>query len=147
MWWAAILKAFGTGMSAYGNYEAALQEAAIYEYNALIAEQAAADSKKKAAVEEKRLRRAGERVKGSQKAAAGASGATIESFEEVFVDTAKEIELDALSIRYAGEVESTHYLQKAGLERRKAEATKRKGFFQAHATLLGGAGDTMSSFK
>lgn len=143
MWVAILLKALGIGVQAYGQYQAGLQEKAIHEYNAQIAEQAAEGTREKAAVDEKRLRRTGERVKGSQRAAAGASGATMESFEEVFVDTAKEIELDALSIRHAGEVEAIAYEQQAQLSRLKGKAAKKKGFYGGVSSLLSGGGNIM----
>lgn len=69
---------------------------------------------KRAGIEERRKRREGERIKAKQRAQIGKSGLTPDTFMPVLMDTAREVELDALMIRYGGAEEVAKLLFAGG---------------------------------
>lgn len=89
--------------------------------------------------EEDRLRERTKRLISSQKAAAGASGSTLEgSSLLVIAETAEDSELDALAIRFSGSVAEASARSSAALSRLEGRAAQTAGFIGAGASLLTG---------
>ena len=120
-------------------------QAASARYNAQIHERNAVIARQQAAAEARRVRDAGARVLGQQRAAFAASGAAAQGTPlDVLGDTAAGIELDALTARYVGEVEATDYIARANLLRSEARSAMRSAAFGAGTSLLIGAGRAVS---
>lgn len=135
---AMILMGAATLFSAYSTYQQYQSASQAAEYNAQVAAMQAKAATEKAAFEEKRQRSKAEKFKAGQRARAAASGLTLESFMPVFEETAQEAELDALTIRYGGELESFQFKAEEGKERFRAKSLKRAGKLAAFGTLLSG---------
>jgi len=173
-WFAPLLiagGATGLGLQMKGQYEAgkaaraqadvaAQTEAAWREYNAKLAEReaqvrrelaerTALEEREAAATEERKLRKAGERLKAKQRALYGAAGVTFEGSPlEVMEETASELEFDALMIRrggqtraqaalYGGKVESQRYTAEAALSRFMGRSALLRGRSSMRAARLG----------
>lgn len=169
--------ATGLGLQMKGQFEAgkaaqaqAQTEAAWREYNAKLAERDAqvarqlAERRVKeelevAATEERKLRKAGVRLKATQRSRYGKAGVTFEgSPGEVLEETAYELEMDALMIRrggqaragaalYGGRVEGQRYTAEATISRLMGKSALLRGRASRRASrwgmvssgLLGGA--------
>ncbi len=139
--WAVALTFASTVASAIGTIQQGNSRAAAARYNATVAERNAVIARQQAAAEARRIRDAGARALGQQRAAFSASGVTAEGTPlDVLGDTAASVELDALTARYAGEVEAGDYLAEADRLRYRAEAARREALFGAGTSLLIGAG-------
>jgi hypothetical protein len=114
---------------------AAKANARAYEADAVAAQQAAA-------LAEQQSRRESERLLSTQRARYAAAGVTLEGSPLlVQVDSAKQAELEALTIRYGGNVEATANRNKAAFQRSNASAYRAAGLINAGQTLLAGAND------
>ena len=142
-----IISAIGTALSAVGQYRAGQAQKKATEYNAQVAERQATAATQKAAYEEEMRREKGRKLSASQRAAAGATGITMESFSDVFAQTALDTELDALAIRYGGDIESSRYKSEATGQRFAGTQAKKAGILSAGATLLTGAGKAYGTYK
>ena len=100
---ALIAMLLGTALQAFGTFRAGQAQEKAAEYSAQVAERQATAATQKAAYEEEMRREKGRKLSASQRAAAGATGITMESFSDVFAQTALDTELDALAIRYGGD--------------------------------------------
>ncbi len=152
---AAIFLGLGTAVQAYGQFQAGQAQAGMASYNALIARQNAdltsrrmELAKTEKEIIEQKFRKKGERTLASQRAAFAKAGVELEGTPLIVAEeTASEIELDALAIRYSSSVEQAQLLsQKAGfeqadiLERMRGRQAKGAGFIGAGTTLLTGIG-------
>lgn len=130
----------GRVVSAYGKREAAQAEANVSEYNAEIAERNAELALISAAEKERRQRVIARKTLGSIRANYGASGVTMGgSAADVMAASAAEAEMDALNIKYQGELDAMEFRERARIERYKAKQTRKAGDIAAAADLLGAA--------
>jgi hypothetical protein len=129
---AAAVSAVGAISSAQATSAAAKTNARIADRNALI-------SRQSAAAEEEKQRRLSRRQAGANRAAIGASGITMDgSALDVMEDNAMDAEMDALTIRYNGEIGAMNSESDASLERMRAGAARTAGMFGAGSALLQG---------
>jgi len=139
MAWVYIVMAL---ISAYASYEGGRQQQKLANYNASLAERAAARAKKKAALEAQLQRRRNQQVLGRHRAVAAASGVESTTGTPLLVqlDTATESELDALAIKYGGDVEAAKLRSEASMERFRGKIAYKQGQLNAGVSLLQGVG-------
>jgi len=142
-----ILLGLGTALSAVGMIRSGQAQEKAAEYNAQVAERQATVATQKAAYEEEMRREKGRKLSASQRAAAGATGVTMESFSDIFAQTALDTELDALAIRYGGDIGSSMYRSEAVGQRFTGTQAKKAGTISAGATLLTGAGKAIGVYQ
>ena len=111
------------------------------EYNAAVDANQAIASQQAAEFEETQHRAKLTRLLSSQKAAAGASGIDPNTGSplSVMADTAEQGELDALAIRYGGQVGAYRANSQAELDKMQGKAARTAGYYGAGASLLTGA--------
>ena len=131
-----IISAIGTALSAVGQYRAGQAQKKATEYNAQVAERQATAATQKAAYEEEMRREKGRKLSASQRAAAGATGITMESFSDVFAQTALDTELDALAIRYGGILSLPDISPKRPGKGSRGRKRKRRGYCQPAQRFL-----------
>lgn len=138
----ATLTAVATVASAAGSFIQGQAAASAAEANATMAEEEAQRARQAAAVEEDRNRSQSRRVISAQRAAYGASGVVSEEGSSLLAlaDSAAEAELDALSIRYSGDVTARRYQVQAASDRAAASGYRMQGLVSAGTGLLSGAG-------
>jgi hypothetical protein len=144
------LLAVGTAVSAGSQIIGSMQQAKSAEYSAKVYEAEAITQKKAAEYEEKKHRDNVRRFIGIQRARYGASGIDISaggSAEAVLGDTAVKGEMDALAIRYGGDVAAILARNRANLLKFEAKSTRSSGLFGAGSTLLSGATQAYSINK
>lgn len=117
----------GTGISALGAIQGGNQQARAAEFNAQAAQN-------QAAAQEAQQRRQAARVMGQGRANVAASGIEMDGSPlEVMADSAANAELDALTIRYGGQV-------RADQERMRGSMARQAGYMGAASSLLMGMG-------
>jgi hypothetical protein len=122
------------------------------EYNAkVLAEQAKAEQQK-ADYEASLLKRNAEKLKARQRHAYLSSGVDVSEGTPLIVmsEQAKELEMDAMAIRYGGNVEAARARQAAKYSKYQGSAAQRAGYWNAGSSLLTGMGraaSSASSFK
>ena len=117
--------ATATGLQIAGQYQAgksaeaqAESQAAWHEYSAQLAEREARETQEAAAYEEEKQRKAGVRLKATQRARYAKAGVGFEGSPlEVMEQTAYELEMDVLLIRRGGTLGYQRYTAEAGLQR------------------------------
>lgn len=135
----AVLMAVGTAVTAAGQISAGQNQAAIAERNAQIARREAQYREQVAAQEEARLREDRDRLLGKQRAAIGGSGIDFTGSPLLALEeTARNAELDALTIRYGGAAEAARLRTQAQTDRAQASAYTSASYINAGATILGG---------
>ena len=132
-----------TLLSAFGQYQAGEAYEATGDYNARVLEQYAVAARQSAAFEEARQRREARRLKAAQRAGYAKAGVVITEGSPltVLTETAAEAELDALAIRYAGEVQARGYEAEAAISRWEGKQQKRAARLGVGRTILSGVGD------
>ena len=135
---AAAVAAAGAGAySADQQRRAGNQQA---DYNAAVAEEDAKAAKAKAEYDELAHRENVRKILAAQRALYGKSGVSMEGSPLlVMEDTEKQGELDALAIRYGGDVASARSRSEANLARmqgRNNAYAAKGGYIQAGSTLL-----------
>jgi hypothetical protein len=137
---AAVAAAGAATYSADAQRRAGNQQA---DYNAAVAEEDAKAAKAKAEYDEKAHRENVRKILATQRALYGKSGVSMEGSPLlVMEDTQKQGELDALAIRYGGDVASARSRSEANLARmtgRNNAYAAKGGYIQAGSTLLSGA--------
>ena len=128
-----------TGLSAFGSIQQGKAQQQMAEYNAQVAQNEAIAARQKAAYDEAAHRRQVAQLKGTQRAGAAASGGELLDMGDIFDMTAEEAELDALAIRYGGQMGATAAQQRATLARMEGKAAKQASYVDAGKTLLTGA--------
>lgn len=137
---ASLAAVAAAGVSAVGAIQSGEAQKKAGAYNAQVAENNAAQAQQAAAFNEAQQRTRSARVLGAERAAQGASGVTVEGSPlEVLAQTAQESELDALSIRYGGDVAAARARSEATLARFQGGQAVTSSYFSAGASLLGGA--------
>lgn len=150
----AMLSSFaiaGVALAAVASAGSALmsgmQQAGVAKYNRKLSEMNAGAARAQARSEEETFRRKAERMKGSQRAAIGASGITLEGSPlDIIDDTEVEIEREALGIRYAGDVAGTRYDNEAAGFGYRARSAMTGAYVGAGTALLSGAGKIAGGF-
>ena len=138
---AAVASAAGTVVSADASRKAA-------NYNADVAEQNAIAIKNQNEVNEQAHRDNIRKILSSQRALYGRSGVTMEGSPLlVQLDTAEQGELDALAIRYGGDVAAAKERSTANLYRMQGSQATTIGAINAGTTLLSGASSAYKTYK
>lgn len=152
----------GLGLQMKGQYEAgkaaerqAESETEWREYEAKLKEREATERLEAAAYEEKKHRKAGERLKARQRVAFGKAGVLpTGSALEVLEETASELEMDALMIRRGGTVGAQRLTAGAQLSRfagrsalLRGRAKRRASYYQMAGTGLGGGAGLAYRYK
>lgn len=134
------LGALGTGLSAMATIQQGQAQSQAAKYNAQVAEQNATAARQKAAFDEQMRREQLDRVQAAARAAIGKSGSDFSgSALDLMAQNAASAELDALAIRYGGEVRATGLENQAALDRFQGNQARVGGYFGAGAKLLQGA--------
>lgn len=138
----------GGMLSAWGQLQQGEAEEKAGLANAAIARQNAEESIRQAQEDERRLRVQGLKTLGDIRASYGASGVTNQgSALEVLKANASAIELDALNVKYEGQVKARMYRQQATMEIERGRSAKEASQFSAAGSLLLGAGSFASKGK
>lgn len=134
------LLAGGTALGAVSAIQQGNAANSAAKYNAAIAERNAVTARQQAAAEEDKQRRLAYMRLGNARAAYGASGVNLEGSPlDVLEQSAAEEELDALTIRYQGDLTSRNYLEQAALDRAQGKNAKMAGYMGAGSAILLGA--------
>lgn len=137
----------GTLVSAMGAIQQGNAAAAAADYNARLAEQNATIATQQAAEKERQQRILARKQIGSARAAYGASGVTMEGSPlDVLEESAYNSELDALTLRYGGQIESMGLRNQAALERMQGKSAKTAGYMNAGSSLLLGGAKAYGSY-
>jgi hypothetical protein len=141
---APFLLIAGAAMSAIGALSAASAQKNAADYNADVAKRNALIARQQASANEAAQRRDASRALGKMRAGYGASGVVGSEGTplDVLEDSVATAELDALNIRYSGELEAMGYQDEARLQKMRGKAAMREGYFKAGSAILGG----MSSY-
>lgn len=140
------LLASSTIMGVGGSIMQGQQQAQAAEYNAAVARQKAQAAKQAGELEASRIREAGEKLTGSQRAMYAKSGVTFSgSPMEVMIDSATENEMDALITEYNYSVQASQAESEAEIAKWRAKTYKTNSYMRAGQTLLQGASAGYSS--
>lgn len=156
------IAAAGAALSAYSSYQQGKQQEQVYKAqskveanNAIIEQQNAAAASQAANAREEQHRRQARQILGEQRAAQAQAGVGLGgSSADIAEQSAINAELDALGIRYEGELErrghmvrSTSYQAQSGIDRFSAKNARRSGNLGAAAGLLSTAGYAYKGMK
>jgi len=139
----AAVMAVGTGVSAYGQYQAGQFNSKMAERQAQIQEEAAQDAINRGEDQADQVRENTESLIGDQRAAAGASGVEVSSGspQRLQADSAYSGELDALRVKENARREALGMRRQAQSTRLQGEMTEQSSKLSAGSSLLtGGAG-------
>jgi type IV secretory pathway VirJ component len=126
--------------SVAGTVYSASQEQKMADYNADVAAQNAQMAEDKAAYDAKMHNREVRRVLANQRSLYGKSGLSEEGSPLlVMEDSLKQGAMDALAIRYGGDVEASKQRSQANLFRMQGKNIMTSGAINAGTTLLSGA--------
>jgi hypothetical protein len=129
---------FASGaIGAFGSIYQGKMERAAREYNARLAERNASAVIEQSIREEKLVRIAGKKALGDIEADYAASG--VAPSYDVLAESAFNVEMDAMSTRYAGELQASNLKAEAVLSRFYGKAAQTASYFSAASQLLGGA--------
>lgn len=157
-----ILAVAGTAVSAVGAIQQgnvasanarAQQDAA--NYNATIEAQGATTARQQANAREEAQRRATRQFLGEQRAGLSQAGIGLDgSAADVHGQSAANAELDALNIRYEGELDARGLLAQSALTRHEgqvagvnARTARRAGYMNAASTILSGSANAYGIWK
>jgi hypothetical protein len=130
---AAIVSAASAAYSGYQQQRAA-------SYNAKVANQAADAAIARAKYDEQMHRERVRKILSSTRAQYGAAGVSMEGSALLAIEeTARQGSLDALAIRYGGDVEAARMRSEAYLSRMQGRSAMTSGMIGAGTSLLGGA--------
>lgn len=128
----------GMVLSAAGTLMSASQQSDMANYNAAVAEQNAKMATDKATYDAKMHNQEVRRILAAQRSLYGASGVSSESGSPLLVmdDTIKQGAMDALAIRYGGDVEAAKQRSAANLYRMQGKNAMTSSVIGAGSTLL-----------
>lgn len=130
----------GTALTAANQISQGVSANKLAKHNASVSEGYATAARDQAAFDESRAREQARRALGARQAAYGGAGITLEGTPiDVLGDAASNAEMDALSIRRRGDLESWGRLNEAGAQRTRGRAALQSGFMDTGSTLLNGA--------
>lgn len=138
----------GTGMSAYGQREAAKTNERIQDINAYRSHMASEDAIERGELEANRTRREARRVQGSQRAALAANGVVIDEGTALSLqeDTGFIGELDAQTILENSRREARGYQWDALGSRLQGQQYRNQSRIQPAATILGGSANAAGTY-
>jgi len=139
-----ILLAVGTAFSAIGTLAAAKNAADVAKFNEKVSKQNATIARQTSAEQEARFRRASRQRMGTLRAGFAGSSLLNGSAFDALADSAAQEELEALSIRYEGELAARGYTSQAKLYDAEQSNAKIRGVFGAASQTLQGAGTALS---
>lgn len=133
--WGMGMEAFGGLVGAYNQYQQGAMESDMYNFQA---DQILEQGKSQAEA----LNRRGKQIMSTQKAAMAANGMSLDSVtaDDIVYDTANQIALDELTIKYNANLEAFQ-------SRQGGKNAKRAGRTQGMTTLLGTASQVSDSWK
>ena len=135
-----LLLVAATALSAASSIQQGRAADKAAQFNARALEADAKQAKAVAAFEARLARERGAKLLGRQRAAAGASGISLEGSPLLVMgETAANIERDALAIEFGGAARAAALRNQAAGERFAGRQAKRAGFFKAGTTVLGSA--------
>lgn len=137
-----------TAMQAVGAIAQGNAEAAAANANADVADANAKIARQQGTERSNRVRMQARRLLAEQRAAMGEAGfiSSTGSNLDLTRDTAAQLELDALSERYAAELDATGFSNSASLYRAEAKNSRRSGLTGSAGALLGGV-NSYASYK
>ena len=138
---AAAIPYIALAISAGGTVYQGVQGNKQAKREAAILEQEGAYQKQKAAQEERLSRRDAHILQGRQQVLLSAGGQPLTSATalNLLTESTTQEELDALTIRYGGDVAAASARSKASAVRKVGKSALRSSFFKAGGTLLMGA--------
>jgi hypothetical protein len=143
-----VIAGISAAVAAGGAVYSGVQQSNAADYNAAVAEQDALAANDRAKSEEDAHRESIRRILATQRALYGKSGLSMEGSPLlVMEDTAAQGELDALTIRYGGDIAAAKGRSSANLSRMQGGAAKTASYFQAGSTLLSGASSGAFSYN
>lgn len=148
----SVIGAISQGNAQAAQYRA---QAQAQEYNARISQQNATIASQQSNAREDRQRREARQVLGAQRASLVQNlGGLYGSAGDIAEQSARNAELDALNIRYEGELQRRGYLSQADLDNQQAQqaranasAAKRAGYVSAGAAALSGAAKGYTQYQ
>lgn len=130
----------GTAAQGYGTYRSAEDQAAADRYNADVANADARYAERDTAAKVEMMTREARRTMGRQRALFGVSGFTpTGSLAGIAQDSAEAARLDALAVRYGGQMEAQKLRNRGKVMRTRADQTMDAGYIGAGTSLLAGA--------
>lgn len=133
------LALIGTGISAVGAIQQGQAAKQTANYNAALADRNAVIATQQSAAHEEAQRKLDRRRMGAMRAGYSASGVTPDGSPlDVLGDSIAEAELNALNIRYEGQLAAQGYTESAGVSRRQGKQAEAAGYFNAGSALLTG---------
>lgn len=138
----AIFKAWGSLEQGKAGYASNMSQAYAQEYNAQLADANAHATLEQANAREEQQRRQFRSLQGEAIAGMAQSGTTLDgSNADVLKQNAINNELDALTIRYEGQMQSRGLMAQAQLDRYGAEASKSNAKAAMKAGRIGAVAD------
>ena len=147
-WAAVIVAVIAAGVSAYAQSEQAAAQERQAKYNRKVAENQAQAATNAALVSEDIQREHDQRILAQQRALVGGAGLTTEGSELlVMIDSAKQAELDAVRVRYGGELQAGGLEDQAALFGFSGRQARRAGQIAVGTTLLTGASSAYGGYQ
>lgn len=130
----------GTGLQAYGQYQAGQEAAAVADYNAKVKEREAQAAEQKALIESRKQAQAASRKMSELQAGLGASGAvtTAGAPLRIVSEQARQSELENLEIGYEGGQEAARLRAEGQQIKYEGQTKRRAARIGAGTTLLTG---------
>lgn len=133
-------------LQAYGQIQQGEGQAKAYEFNANVADQNSNRALFQSAQEERQQRIQARQQIGQMRADYGASGVTMEgSPMDVLAESVANAEMDALNIRYGGQVKAANFRNEATMNRYAASQSRSAGYYGAASSLLSTYGKVANS--
>lgn len=133
----ATLAVAALGVQAIGSIVGGIRQDKISKYNAKVSEQAAISAEKKAEFDETAHRERVRKALSTQRTRIAKSGIDVTGSPLLAIEeSAAAGEMDALAIRFGGEVESERLRSQAKGERFAGKSAKRASFLSAGGSLL-----------
>lgn len=130
----------GTGLQAYGQYQAGAQQKAIDDYNARVKELEARTEEQRSIIESRKQAAAAARKMSELRAGLGASGAvsSVGTPLEILAEQARESEKENIAIGQEGVMAAQRAREQAKMLKYEGKAAKRAGIISAGTSLLTG---------
>ena len=127
-------------VGAVGAYSAARSQSQASEYNATVASQRATVALDQGNANEEAQRRRGQMILGTQAAGAADNGGLQGTNVDLLKQSATNVEMDALNIRYGAKLQALSAQDQEQLSRQQARDATTSGWFNAGAAALTSAG-------
>ena len=139
--YAGAIAAGSAAVGAVGAYSAARSQSQASEYNATVASQRATVAMDQGNVNEEAQRRRGQMILGTQAAGAADNGGLSGTNVDLLKQSATNVEMDALDIRYGAKLQALSAQDQEQLSRQQARDATTSGWFNAGAAALTQAGN------